>query len=80
MGQTAADLLLHLVSRKRDHADIVSDRVVIWPPADRPDAPPSSSGTMRPHVEPIKNVRSQAIVEISLMAGSLYGVRVWLYF
>ncbi len=28
----------------------------------------------------IKNVRSQAIVEISLMAGSLYGVRVWLYF
>lgn len=29
---------------------------------------------------PIKNVRSQAIVEISLMAGSLYGVRVWLYF
>ena len=42
MGQTAADLLLHLVSRKRDHADIVSDRVVIWPPADRPDAPPSN--------------------------------------
>lgn len=29
---------------------------------------------------PLKNVRSQAIVEISLMAGSLYGVRVWLYF
>lgn len=28
----------------------------------------------------LKNVRSQAIVEISLMAGSLYGVRVWLYF
>ncbi|BBN90843.1 hypothetical protein [Azospira sp. I09] len=28
----------------------------------------------------ISNVRSQAIVEISLMAGSLYGVRVWLYF
>ena len=28
----------------------------------------------------VKNVRSQAIVEISLMAGSLYGVRVWLYF
>lgn len=31
-------------------------------------------------VAAIKNVRSQAIVEISLMAGSLYGVRVWLYF
>ena len=36
MGQTAADLPLHLVSRKRDHADIVSigghlDHPQTWP-------------------------------------------------